>query len=79
MSGFPSFKEHIFQGTPFSGCSKYSIYDMENKTEEFKLRSMFKPISNGKGMVYGPNGKGIIASLEYTLIIYSPNGKGMAL
>ena len=56
--------------------SKYSIYDMENETEEFTLRSMFKPISNGKGMVYGPTGKGIIASLEYTLIIYSSNGKG---
>ena len=32
-----------------------------------------------KGMVYGPNRKGIMASLEYTLIIYSPNGKGMVL
>ena len=60
-------------------ASKYSIYDMENETEEFTLCSMFKHISSGKGMVYGPNGKGIIASLEYTLIIYSPNGKGMAL
>ena len=30
-------------------------------------------------MVYGPNGKGIMASLEYTLIIYIPNGKVMAL
>ena len=40
---------------------------------------MFKHSPNGKGMVYGPNGKGIMASLEYTLIIYSPNGKGMAL
>ena len=60
-------------------ASKYSIYDMENETEEFTLCSMFKHISSGKGMVYGPNGKGIIASLEYTLIIYSPNGKDMAL
>ena len=58
---------------------KYSIYDIENETEEFTLCSMFKHIYNRKGMVYGPNGKGIIASLEYTLIIYSPNGKGMAL
>ena len=28
-------------------------------------------------MVYGPNGKGIMTSKEYTLIIYSPNEKGM--
>ena len=28
---------------------------------------------------HGPNGKGIMASLEYILIIYSPNGKGMDL
>ena len=30
-------------------------------------------------MVYGLNGKKIMASMEYTLIIYSPNGKGMVL
>ena len=60
-------------------ASKYNIHDMENQTEEFTICLMFKHISNGKGMVYGPNGKGIIASLEYTLIIYSPNEKGMAL
>ena len=30
-------------------------------------------------MVYGPNGKGIMASVEYTLIIYSLYGKGMVL
>ena len=41
-SGFPSLKEHIFQGTPFSG-------------------------------------KGIMASMEYSLITYSPNGTGMVL
>ena len=40
---------------------------------------MFKHSPNGKGMVYGPNGKGIMASLKYTLIIYSSSGKGMAL
>ena len=40
---------------------------------------MFKHSPNRKGMVYGPNGKGIIASLEYTLIIYSPNRKDMVL
>ena len=28
-------------------------------------------------MVYGPNGKEIMASKEYTLIIYSPNEKSM--
>ena len=37
---------------------------------------MLKQSPNGKGMVYGPNGKGIMASVEYTLIFYSPNGKG---
>ena len=40
---------------------------------------MIKHNSNGKGMVYGPNGKGIMASMEYTLMIYSPSGKGMVL
>ena len=34
---------------------------------------MFKHSPNGKGTVYGPNGKGIMASMEY--IIYSPHGK----
>ena len=34
---------------------------------------------NGKGMVYGLNGKGIMVSMEFTLIIYSPNEKGMVL
>ena len=34
---------------------------------------------NGKGMVYVTNGKGIMVSMEYALIIYSPNGKGMVL
>ena len=28
---------------------------------------------------HGPNGKGIMASMEYILIIYSPNGKDMDL
>ena len=36
---------------------------------------MFKHSPNGKGMVYGPNGKGIMASVEYPLIIYSPMEK----
>ena len=40
---------------------------------------MFKHSPNGKGMVYDPNGKGIMASMEYSLIIYSPNGRGMVL
>ena len=40
---------------------------------------MFKHIPNGKGMVFDPNGKIIVALLEYTLIIYCPYGKGMAL
>ena len=40
---------------------------------------MFKHRPNGKGMVYGPNGKGIVNSVEYTLMIYSPNGKGTVL
>ena len=40
---------------------------------------MFKDNPNGKGMVYGPNGKSIIAVMEYTLMVYSPNGKGMVL
>ena len=40
---------------------------------------MFKHSPNGKGMVYGPNGKGIMVSIEYSLTIYSPNGRGMVL
>ena len=57
---------------------------MENNTYEFKLCSMFKHGSNGKGVVYGqmeysPNGKGIIAPREYNLVVYSLNGKVMVL
>ena len=52
---------------------------MENKTYGFTLCSMFEHSPNGKGMVYGFNGKGIMASIEYTLIIYGPSGKGMVL
>ena len=56
-------------------ASKYSICDMENKTQEFKLCSMFKKdSSNSKGI-----GKGIMTSVESTLIIYSPNGKDVVL
>ena len=40
---------------------------------------MFKHSPSGKGMVYSPNGKGTMASIEYSLVIYSPNGKGMIL
>ena len=40
---------------------------------------MFKHSPKGKGMVYGLNGKKIMASMEYTVIIYSPNGKDMVL
>ena len=40
---------------------------------------MFKHSPNGKSMVYGPNGKGIMALIEYTLIIYGPSGKSMVL
>ena len=29
---------------------------MENNTQEFKLFSVFKQSTNGKAMVYGPNG-----------------------
>ena len=38
---------------------------------------MLKRSPNVKGMVYGPNGKGIMASMKYILKIYSPHGKGM--
>ena len=36
---------------------------------------MLKHSPNRKGMVYGTNGKGIMASMEYTLILYSPMEK----
>ena len=36
---------------------------------------MLKHSPNRKAMVYDPNGKGIMASMEYTLIIYSPMEK----
>ena len=29
------------------------------------------------GIVYDPNEKGIVAPMEYTLMVYSPNGRGM--
>ena len=28
---------------------------------------------------YSPNGKGIMAPLEYTFMLYRPNGKGIVL
>ena len=37
---------------------------------------MLKHSPNRKGMVYGTNGKGIMASMEYALILYSPMEKG---
>ena len=37
---------------------------------------MLKHSPKRKGMVYGTNGKGIMASMEYTLILYSPMEKG---
>ena len=46
-------------------ASKYSICDMENNTQEFKLCLVFKHSPNGKGMIYGPNGKEIMAPMEY--------------
>ena len=60
-------------------ASKYSICDMKIKTYEFTLCSTFKHSPNGKDMFYGPKGYGIMASMEYILIIYSTNGEGMVL
>ena len=40
---------------------------------------MFKHSPNGKNIVYGPNEKGIMAPMEYTLVVYSPKRKGMVL
>ena len=40
---------------------------------------MFKHSPKGKDMVYGPNIKGTMASIEYTLMIYSLSGKSMVL
>ena len=53
--------------------------DFKEHLSVVALCSMFKHSPNGKVMVYGPNGKGIMASMEYILIIYSPNGKDMDL
>ena len=60
------------------------LFSLVLKNTDFKehlsvvaLCSMFKHSPNGKVMVYGPNGKEIMASMEYILKIYSPNGKGM--
>ena len=52
VSGFLSFKEHIFQGTPFSGCfqTQHLQYGKQD-LEEFTLCSMFKHSPNGKDMV----------------------------
>ena len=57
---------------------------MENNTQECKLFSLFKQSTNGKAMVYGPNGnnpngKGIMDPMEYVLMVHSPNGQGMVL
>ena len=38
---------------------------------------MFKNSPNEKGMIYGPNGKGIMMPMEHTPMVDSPNRKGM--
>ena len=40
---------------------------------------MFKRRTNGRDVVYGPNGKGITAPKKYVLMVHGPNGKGMVL
>ena len=40
---------------------------------------MFKHSPNERDRVYGPNGKGIMVSMEYTPMIYSLSGKTMVL
>ena len=40
---------------------------------------MFILSLNGKGMIYGPNGKSIMVPMEYTPVVYRSNGKGMVL
>ena len=66
--------------------SKDSICDTKNNTYEFKLCSISKHRPNGQWMIYGiyavayrPNGKGIIAPMEYIPIINSLDGKDMVL
>ena len=39
MSGFSSFKEHIFQGTPFSGCPQ--IWHLRYEKQELGIYIMF--------------------------------------
>ena len=58
---------------------KHSICDRKNNTQEFKVCSMFKHSVSWKGMVYGPNVKGIMATMKYTPMVYSPNEKGIVL
>ena len=79
VSGFPSFKEHIFQGTPFSDC--FQILHLRHGKRDLGIYTLFNVSAHPQWKRHRlwPNGKGIMASLEYTLMIYSPNGKGMGL
>ena len=49
------------------------------KQYEFKLCLLFKLSPNGRGMIFGPNGKDIMAPMECTPMVYNCNGKGMVL
>ena len=40
---------------------------------------MFTLSLNGKGMIYGSNGKRIMVPMEYTPMVYRSNGKDMVL
>ena len=40
---------------------------------------MLKLSSSGKGTIFGPNGKGIMAPIEDTPMVYSLNAKYMVL
>ena len=40
---------------------------------------MLKLSSNGKGMIFGPSVKSIMAPMEHSLMVHSLNEKGMIL
>ena len=85
VSGSPSFKNHIFQETPFSGCFHifaYAIWKTIPRNLNYVQCLNITPMEKVWFMVpkeYSPNRKGIMAPIEYTLMVYSSNGISMFL
>ena len=83
-SCFLSFKERTSPGTFQYLLSNiaYTIWKIILKSLNYVQCLNIAHIEKAKFMMqmeYSPNGKGIMALREYSLVVYIPNGKGMVL